>query len=199
MAAIMAAMDPIVQFSQWFDEAVAAGEPEPDAMGLATASLDGVPSARTVLLKSVDGLGFVFYTNYRSRKGRELAENPHAALVFRWPVLHRQVTVTGPVTPLPPAASDAYFVTRDRGSQIGAWASEQSSVLPGGRADLEAAVAAVEARFAGVESIPRPPHWGGYLVTPDTIVFWTGRPNRLHDRVRYTREGSHWRAEVLAP
>jgi pyridoxamine 5'-phosphate oxidase len=197
---LMDALDPIEQFQGWLAEAEAAGEAEPTAMTLATASAaDGAPSARMVLLKGVDERGFVFYTNYRSRKGQELAANPAAALVFRWPVLHRQVTVTGSVTQLPAEESDAYFATRDRGSQIGAWASNQSEVLPGGRAELEERVAAVEARFAGRADVPRPPHWGGYLVAPDTIVFWTGRPNRLHDRQRFTRNESVWRSEVLSP
>ena len=192
-------MDPIAQFRSWFDEAVAAGEPEPNAMCVATADADGAPSARMVLLKSVDRRGFVFFTNYESRKGRELAANPRAAIVFRWPVLHRQVSVTGTVRKVSVTESDAYFATRARGSQIGAWASAQSSVLAGGRSDLDAAVAAVEARFSEWESIPRPRHWGGYRVRPETIEFWTGRPDRLHDRVRFTRVRSHWRSDVLSP
>ena len=194
-------VDPIELFQEWLAEATAAGDAEPTAMTLATASADGVPSARMVLLKGVDQRGFVFYTNGNSRKGRELAANPRAALVFRWPVVHRQVTVTGSVTPLTAAESDAYFATRERGSRIGAWASAQSEVLPGGRPDLDRQVALVEARFAGVADIPRPPHWGGYLVTPDTVEFWSGRPNRLHDRLRYRRgpRDSHWHSEVLSP
>ena len=194
-------VDPIELFQEWLAEATAAGDAEPTAMTLATASADGVPSARMVLLKGVDQRGFVFYTNGNSRKGRELAANPRAALVFRWPVVHRQVTVTGSVTPLTAAESDAYFATRERGSRIGAWASAQSEVLPGGRPDLDRQVALVEARFAGVADIPRPPHRGRYLVTPDTVEFWSGLPNRLHDRLRYRRgpRDSHWHSEVLSP
>src|SRR2546423_6695601 len=155
-------MDPIQQFEAWLAEAELAGEAEPTAMTLATASFDGRPSARMVLLKGVDRRGFVFHRNYESRKGRELAANPYAALVFRWPILHRQVNVTGSVAPLPADESDRYFASRDRGSQIGAWASDQSEVLSGGRAELDERVASIEARFADVADIPRPGHWGGY-------------------------------------
>ena len=190
--------DPIEQFSEWFDTAVAAGEPEPNAMCLATATADGAPSARMVLLKSVDRRGFVFFTNYRSRKAGELAGNARAALVFRWPAVHRQVRVTGTVTKVSAAESDAYFATRDRGSQIGAWASAQSTVLSG-REELEAAVAEVSERFAGEASLPRPRHWGGFRVRPVTVEFWEQRNDRLHDRLLFTRAGSRWRMERLSP
>jgi pyridoxamine 5'-phosphate oxidase len=199
MAAMDEARDPIEHFQSWLAEAIAAHEAEPTAMTLATAGADAAPSARMVLLKGVDQRGFVFFTNYGSRKGRELATNPKAALVFRWPILHRQVGVIGSAGLLGAAESDAYFATRDRGSQTGAWASAQSEVLPGGRAELDAHVAAVEQRFAGVADIPRPPYWGGYRVVPAAIEFWEGRLNRLHDRLRYRQEGSHWRIETLSP
>lgn len=181
--------DPIALFRRWFDEAVAAELPEVNAMTLATADRDGRPSARTVLLKGVDGRGFEFFTNYESRKARELDANPHAALVFLWAPLHRQVRVTGDVTRLTAAESDAYFATRPRGSQLGAWASAQSSVLEG-RAALEARLDEVRARFGSGE-IPRPPHWGGYRLVAESVELWQGRPGRLHDRLRYTPVGEH--------
>jgi pyridoxamine 5'-phosphate oxidase len=189
--------DPMSQFARWFDEAVAAGVPEPEAMCVATAA-DGMPSARMVLLKSVDR-GFVFFTNYESQKGREVAANPAAALLWRWYAVQRQVRATGTAERVSAEQSDAYFATRDRGSQLSAWASAQSTVLAG-RAALDAEMAAAKARFAGVAEVPRPSWWGGLRVVPSSLEFWQGRPNRLHDRLRYVRRaGVGWRVERLAP
>ncbi len=189
--------DPLRQFQCWFDQAVEAGLIEPNAMTLATAAPDGRPSARMVLLKGVDGGGFVFFTNYESRKGTELTANPWAALVFYWPELERQVRIEGCVERIAPDESDAYFASRPNGSRIGAWASRQSSVI-GSRAELEQRVAELEQFYAGRE-VPRPPFWGGFRVIPDTIEFWQGRPNRLHDRLRYWRDSSRWIIERLSP
>lgn len=187
------------QFARWLADAVAAGVPEPNAMVLATADARGRPSARTVLLKGYDERGLVFYTNYHSRKGRDLAENPVATAVFLWLPLHRQVIVTGAVAPAERAETEEYFAVRPRGAQIGAWASPQSSVL-GSRDDLEKAAAAAEERFAGAASVPPPPHWGGYRIDPEAVEFWQGRVNRLHDRLRFRRdEGGTWAIERLAP
>lgn len=191
-----AAADPMTQFADWLTAAVDAAIPEPNAMVLSTAG-DDVPSARTVLLKGLDERGFVFFTNRRSRKGRELAARPVAALTFPWIAIRRQVTVRGTVVALDDAASDAYFVTRPRGSQLAAWASSQSEVLPD-RATLEAALAGVTERFGDGE-IPRPPHWGGYRVDPVEIEFWQGRPDRLHDRLRYDRTQGGWTRTRLWP
>jgi pyridoxamine 5'-phosphate oxidase len=189
--------DPFALFRSWLDAALAVGIPEPNAMVLATADIHGAPSARTVLLKGVDQRGFAFFTNYRSRKGRELTANPFAALVFPWIAVGRQVTVAGTSAQLPQAESDAYFATRPRGSQLAAWASQQSETLED-RAGLEQAMAAAEDRFRDLP-VPRPPHWGGFRLTPTRIEFWQGRQNRLHDRLRYTRSGDAWHVERLWP
>jgi pyridoxamine 5'-phosphate oxidase len=190
--------DPIEQFRRWFAEALEAAVQEPNAMTLATATPDGRPSARVVLLKGVDDRGLLFYTSYDSRKGRELEANPHAALVFFWPELERQVRVTGIVRKLPPDESYAYFRTRPVGSRLAAWASRQSEPIPD-RAALETQLAEVRERFPG-EEIPLPPHWGGYVVEPESIEFWQGRPSRLHDRLRYDRRpDGGWAITRLSP
>lgn len=189
--------DPVRQFTCWFDEAVETGITEPNAMTLATASADGTPSARTVLLKGYDERGFVFFTNYESRKGTELAANPRAALVFPWIQIQRQVLVVGDVRRVSRADSAAYFASRPRGAQISAWASAQSSVI-GGRDDLLAARAEIEARYAATD-VPLPPQWGGLRVVPRTIEFWQGRADRTHDRLRYRRTKGGWVIERLAP
>jgi pyridoxamine 5'-phosphate oxidase len=215
------APDPLVQFKTWFDQATGARasgrlrkfairlyksllmirgveQVDVNAMTLATVDAQGRPSARIVLLKGLDERGFVFYTNYRSRKGQELAQNPQAALVFYWPEQERQVCVAGTVSRLPPAESEAYFRSRPRGSRIAACASDQSQPVRD-RAELEAKWDELEARHPG-EEIPRPQHWGGYVLQPDRLEFWQGRPNRLHDRFRYTRKGEkEWVIERLAP
>lgn len=192
--------DPIRQFSSWFAEAERAGLDEPYAMTLATASAEGRPSARVVLLRGVDGQGFRFFTNYRSHKGRDLEANPFACLLFDWHEVERQVRVEGRVERLPEAESDAYFAQRPAETRIGAWASEQSEVVADRRV-LERRYAEFASRFG--EDVPRPPHWGGYLVIPAAIEFWQGRPGRLHDRIRYLRAepagGQPWRIERLSP
>jgi pyridoxamine 5'-phosphate oxidase len=191
-------VNPIGEFEELLAAAEAAGEPEPTAMTLATASADGAPSARMVLLKGVDRRGFVFFTNYESRKARELAENPRAALILYWSPIRRQVRVTGRVERLPAAESEAYFRSRPRGSRLAAWASRQSSVIPE-RAVLEDEYRRLEAEYEGGD-VPLPPFWGGYRVSPEVVEFWRGRENRLHDRLRYTRqEGGSWVIERLAP
>jgi pyridoxamine 5'-phosphate oxidase len=192
-----ASLDPLAQFRTWLAQAEAAALPLPEAMTLATATPDGKPSARMVLLRGLDERGFVFFTNYQSRKGNELAINPRAALVFYWPELDRQVRVEGLVEQVSSAESDAYFRTRPRGSRLGAWASPQSEVIPA-RAFLEDQARQAAERFPN-EEVPRPPHWGGLRVLPDVIEFWQGQPDRLHDRLRYRREGSAWVRERLAP
>jgi pyridoxamine 5'-phosphate oxidase len=189
--------DPIALFQRWYAEAQAAQLPQVEAMTLATADADGRPSGRIVLLKQVDARGFVFFTNYESRKGRELAANPHAALVVLWAPLERQVRIAGEVERLDAAASDVYFATRPRGSQIGAWSSEQSRPLER-REQLEERWAALEREHAGVD-VPRPPHWGGLRVRPRELEFWQGRANRLHDRVAYVRDGDGWARTRLQP
>jgi pyridoxamine 5'-phosphate oxidase len=189
--------DPIELFRRWFDEAARAGMPQVNAMTLATVAADGRPSARVVLLKGVDDRGFQFFTNYESRKGGELTANPHAALVFLWIPLERQVRVTGDVVRLSAEESDAYFASRPRGSQVGAWASEQSRPLPR-REELEERWRGLEEQY-GHGPVPRPAHWGGFLVVPREIEFWQGRENRLHDRFVYTRAAGGWQCQRLQP
>ena len=194
-----AAADALVQFGRWMGDAVAAHVAEPNAMVLSTVGLDGTPSARNVLLKGLDTRGFAFYTNRGSRKARELAQRPLAALLFPWVEIQRQVEVAGPVVDIPDDEADAYFATRPRDSQVGAWASRQSSPLTG-RGELEDAAAAARVRFDGTD-IPRPPFWGGFRVVALRVEFWQGRPGRLHDRLRYQRgsERDPWVRERLAP
>jgi pyridoxamine 5'-phosphate oxidase len=193
-----AAADPVDQFTRWFDEARQAGLLEPNAMTLATSTPDGQPSARIVLLKHVDARGFVFFTDYRSRKGEELTENPRAALVFLWKEIERQVRISGDVERVSTSDSEAYFRSRPLGSRIGAWASRQSAVIPD-RESLEREVARIAARYAG-DDIPLPPHWGGFRVVPSVLEFWQGRASRLHDRLRYRRtDDVAWAVERLAP
>jgi pyridoxamine 5'-phosphate oxidase len=188
--------DPIALFTQWFAEAAQAGLVEPNAMTLATTDASGKPSARIVLLKRFDAGGFDFYSNLQSRKGGEIAANPYAALLFWWDVLHRQVRVEGRVTLVDDAEADAYFVSRPLGSRIGAWASRQSEVVSG-RTQLEEQEAKMAERFG--QNPPRPPFWGGFRVQPETLEFWQGRPNRLHDRLRYTWKDGVWQRERLSP
>jgi pyridoxamine 5'-phosphate oxidase len=188
--------NPIAQFEKWFDQALSAGMIEPNAMTLATSTPDGHPSARVVLLKKFDETGFVFFTDYRSRKGAELAANPHVSLCFWWDALQRQVRITGTVAGVAREESDAYFRTRPHGSRIGAWASHQSAPLAS-REVLENEVMRLDLEFP--DEVPLPSHWGGYRVTPDSIEFWQGRPSRLHDRIVYTRDGSAWAIGRLSP
>jgi pyridoxamine 5'-phosphate oxidase len=190
------AADPIAQFTTWFQEALDAGLPEPNAMVLATASAGARPSARTVLLKEYDQRGFVFYTNYESRKGRDLAENPWASLLFPWHPIRRQVRVEGTVTRLPQEESAAYFASRPYGSRIGAWASRQSAVVRS-REDLDARYEELASRWP--EDPPVPDFWGGFLVTPREVEFWQGRLDRMHDRLRYRRSPAGWVLDRLAP
>lgn len=189
--------DPFAQFRQWFDAALAAGVHEPNAMHLATIGPDDRPQGRIVLVKGIDADGFTFYTNYTSEKGRALAANPVAALTFFWPELERQIRIEGRVAQVTEAESDAYFNSRPRGSQLGAWVSHQSEVIAG-RAVLDAQQQSLEARFND-QPVPRPPFWGGYRVIPDRIEFWQGRPSRLHDRIRYRLEAGTWLIERVSP
>jgi len=191
------ARDPFRQFEKWFQEAEAAKIPEPNAMSLATSTRDGRPSARTVLLKGLDGRGFVFYSNYESRKGRELESNPQVTLLFPWIAIERQVTVEGTVTKVAREESEAYFHSRPRASQLGAWVAQQSSIISG-RAVLEDAMKTLEKKYAGQE-VPLPPNWGGWRVAPETVEFWQGRRSRLHDRLRYRLDAGRWLRERLAP
>ncbi|MGQ0537346.1 MAG: pyridoxamine 5'-phosphate oxidase [Gemmatimonadaceae bacterium] len=189
--------DPVRQFEIWFADAERAGLVEPNAMTLATADALGRPSARVVLLKGIERGGFLFFTDYRSRKAQDLSANPRAALTFLWKELDRQVRIGGSVEVAGRGASAAYFGTRPRGSRLGAWASEQSAVIPD-RATLERAVQRYDEEF-GDGDVPLPPHWGGYRVLPDEFEFWQGRENRLHDRFRYSMSGGAWRIDRLAP
>jgi pyridoxamine 5'-phosphate oxidase len=191
--------DPIEQFTTWFSTAVHSGLPDANAMTLATAAKSGRPSARVVLLKAFDQRGFVFFTNYDSDKGQELAANPYAALAFYWMPLERQVRISGRVEKTSRAESKKYFHSRPRGSQLGAWVSRQSEVIDARRI-LDARLARMTERFAGQEVVELPPHWGGYRVLPEIIEFWQGRANRLHDRFRYTRQkDKSWTIDRLAP
>ena len=189
--------NPIDQFRIWFEAALGAGVPEPNAMHVSTVTADGRPDGRIVLIKDVSDAGFVFYTNYESRKGRELIDRPFAALTFFYPELERQIRIEGTVEKVSSDESDTYFNSRPRGSQIGAWVSNQSTVVAS-RDVLESRQRDLEAQFAG-QPVPRPPHWGGFRVVPDTLEFWQGRPSRLHDRIRYRREGQHWLIDRLSP
>lgn len=193
------AADPMEQFARWFKEAAdSAAVVEPNAMIVSTATPGGRPSSRTVLLKHYDERGFVFFTNYGSRKGSELDSNPYVSLLFPWHPVARQVLVTGTATRVGRDETAAYFRTRPHGSQLGAWASEQSSVIAS-RAELLARYEELAARYPEGEQVPVPPHWGGFRVAPDTVEFWQGHENRLHDRLRYVRDGEAWRVERLAP
>ena len=189
--------DPQEQFRRWIQDAIDGELTEPNAAVLATVDGQGQPSTRVVLVKGVDERGFSFFTNYESRKGRELAANPRAALTFPWVEMERQVCITGRVTQLPPEESDAYFKTRPRGSRLGAWASKQSEVIAD-RTILEHRLADLDREYPG-NDIPMPPTWGGYVLAPDTVEFWQGRPSRLHDRLVYTRQAGSWKVHRLSP
>lgn len=190
--------DPFLQFGIWFVEAADSSLPEPNAMTLATATPEGYPSARTVLLKGFDENGFVFYTNYESRKGQELARNPHAALLFTWLELERQIRIEGVVEKVTPEESRDYFQSRPKESQIGAWASPQSRIIAG-RAILENRVIDLQREYGQADVLPVPPFWGGYRLRPSVVEFWQGRESRLHDRICYTRQGDEWEIRRLAP
>lgn len=196
MAEADLAPDWVSQFSRWFADAVAAGLPEPNAMVLATADAEGRPSARTVLLKGYDQRGFTFYTNYESRKGTDLAANPRASVVFPWFAMRRQVVACGTASPVDRAETEAYFATRPRGAQLGAWASPQSTVVAD-RGVLDQRLAEAARRFP--DQVPAPPHWGGFRLVPESVEYWQGRADRMHDRLRYRRTGAGWVIERLAP
>ena len=193
----MSAAGPLESVQAWFDEAVAAGLPEPEAMALATATRDGAPSVRIVLMKGIDARGVRFFTNYESRKGRELAANPRAAATLFWQPLARAVRLEGAVEKLSAEESDAYFASRSRGSQLGAWASAQSTVIPD-RDTLMARLREAEERFAG-RDVERPPYWGGFRIVPSVVEFWQGRADRLHDRERWSLGDASWAVERLSP
>jgi pyridoxamine 5'-phosphate oxidase len=190
--------DPFRQFDKWFAQAQRAGLVEPNAMTLATATRDGRPSARIVLLKGIDGGGFTFFTDYRSRKGMELSDNPRGALCFWWDALQRQVRIEGSVSRVATAESAAYFATRPHGSQVGAWASHQSAHLAS-RELLDHAVDELGRKHPEGSAVPLPPHWGGFRLLPEAFEFWQGRPSRLHDRITYTRAGEAWEIGRLSP
>jgi len=193
-----AGTDPDALFRRWLDDAIDSGLHEPNAMTLSTLGMGGAPSSRIVLLKQIDPTGLVFYSNFRSRKSRELAANPHCALVFPWHPLQRQVRVEGTASQVPDAQADAYFAVRPRPSQLGAWASPQSAVVRD-RAELDAIYAEVATQFPEGSPIPRPPHWGGWRVEPRVVEFWQGRSGRMHDRLRFRRVDAGWVRERLAP
>lgn len=189
--------NPILQFEQWLKEAIDTGVIEPNAMTLSTVNTEGKPSSRIVLLRDISDLGFIFYTNYNSRKGKEITENNFAALNFFWPQLERQVRVEGNLEKVSEAISDAYFNSRPHESKVGAWVSNQSEIIKN-RKDLEDEFSKSAAQYSG-KTVPRPAHWGGYLLKPNTVEFWQGRPNRLHDRIQYILTENKWLISRLAP